>query len=87
MPTRLNATISFFLLFSSFKQPQSFIFFFRITCTDMSFSVKNCNFSDSWTEDGTAEVENDIKLKSKFAANFLKFQDNVYEVMPRSVRE
>lgn len=36
-------------------------------------SVKNCNFSDSWTEDGTAEVENDIKLKSKFAANFLKF--------------
>lgn len=53
----------------------------------MSFSVKKCNFSDSWTEDGTAQVANDIKLKSKFALNFLKFWNYVSEVMPSSVRE
>lgn len=86
MPTRLNAAFSFFLLFSSFKQPQSF-FFPRIPCTDISFSVKNCNFSVSWTKDGTAEEANYIKLKSNFAANFLKFGDHVYEVMPSSMRE
>lgn len=76
----------FFFPFSSCKQAQS-LFFFRIPCTDMSFSVKKCNFSDSWTEDGTAQVANDIKLKSKFALNFLKFWNYVSEVMPSSVRE
>lgn len=84
MPTRLNATFSFFFSsFSSFKQP---LFFFSEFPVLMSFLVKNCNFNDFWTEDGTAEVANDIKLKSKFAANFLKFWDHVYEVMPSSVR-
>lgn len=84
MPTRLNATFSFFLLLLAALN--SHFFFFSEFPVLMSFLVKNCNFNDFWTEDGTAEVANDIKLKSKFAANFLKFWDHVYEVMPSSVR-